>query len=309
MHSYRETNEVEKLDLKSCTLCPRNCQIDRTNNSVGFCRAGQYPKVARAELHAWEEPCISGTKGSGTVFFSSCNLRCVFCQNHCISQEDVGKEVTIERLSEIFLELKAKGAHNINLVTPSHYAPQIKAALLLAKEVGLNIPVIYNTNSYENLDTIKSLQGLIDAYVPDLKYYDDKYALRYSKVNNYFEKATLAIEEMYKQVGEPSFDKEGLITKGVIIRHLMLPGLLFDSKKVIDYIYNTYGDKVYISIMNQYTPLNKAKDYAEINKTLNPKHYDALIDYALSLGVTKGFIQDSGTSSKEFVPDFGLQGV
>ena len=295
--------------LKNCRLCPRNCNINRTNGEVGFCNSSDTVKVALVSLHNWEEPCISGTSGSGTVFFSNCNLKCVFCQNHKISSEGIGKEISIHRLSEIFLEQQERGAHNINLVTPTHYIPQIISALDLAKSNGLNIPILFNSNGYENIETIKSLRGYIDVYLPDLKYFDNKYSTKYSNAPDYFEKASKAINEMFFQVGKPKFNKNGLIEKGVIIRHMMLPGLLFDSKKVIDYIYKTYGHLVYISIMNQYTPMHNAKLFPEINKVLNPKHYDSLIEYCLYLGIKNAFIQESGTSSESFVPKFNLSGV
>lgn len=300
-------NSIETL--KQCNLCIRNCNVDRLKGELGFCKSSQHLKVARAELHLWEEPCISGEKGSGTVFFSNCNLSCVFCQNHKISQEGVGKEITIERLGEIFLELQSKGANNINLVTPTHYVPQIIAAIKLAKEKGLTIPILYNTNGYDSIETIKSLKGYIDVYLPDFKYFNDKYAIRYSKVKGYRNNVLTILKEMVAQVGTPIFNDNGIIQKGVIIRHLMLPGLLFDSKKVIDDIYNTFGDAVYISIMNQYTPMNKVFDYPEINKPLNPKHYDSLINYALDLGVKNGFIQDTGTNTEFYVPSFNNEGV
>lgn len=295
--------------LESCNLCPRNCNVNRLKNEIGFCRSKFNIKIAKVSLHKWEEPCISGTKGSGTVFFSNCNLSCVFCQNHDISQENVGKEVSIERLSQIFLEQQERGAHNINLVSPTHYVPQIIEALKIAKSNGLNIPIVYNTNSYENIETIKSLKGYIDIYLPDLKYFDDKYSIKYSHAPNYFKYASNAIKEMFSQVGQPIFDDNGLMKKGVIIRHLMLPSLLFDSKKIIDYIYSTFGDNVYISLMNQYTPMYKAVKYPEINKPLNPIHYDGLIDYCLNLGIKNAFIQDTGTCTREFTPDFDLDGV
>lgn len=294
--------------LKQCNLCTRNCNINRLN-TLGFCRASADIKVARAKLHFWEEPCVSGEKGSGTVFFSYCNLRCVFCQNHEISHEANGKEISIERLSEIFLELQAEGANNINLVTPTHYVPQIIEALKMAKTKGLLLPIVYNTNGYDSLDTIKALNGYIDIYLPDFKYFSDKYALKYSKAKGYAKNVLEILKEMLSQVGPAKFDENGIIQKGVIVRHLMLPGLLFDSKKVIDCIYSNFKDDVYISIMNQYTPLNKALNYPEINKTLNPKHYDSLIDYALNLGVKNGFIQEDGTNSKAFVPSFKNEGV
>lgn len=290
--------------LNKCRLCPKECNVNRLKGELGYCGASDKVVIARAALHFWEEPCVSGESGSGAVFFSNCNLKCVFCQNHCISQESLGVEISIQKLSEIFLQLQKKRANNINLVTPTHYVPQIIEALKLSKSNGLSIPILYNSNGYDSLDTLKALNGYIDVYLPDLKYYNSKYSLRYSKAEDYFEKASVAIKEMYKQVGKPIFYENGIIKKGVIIRHLLLPGLLFDSKKILDYIYKSFGDNVYISIMNQYIPMFKASDYPEINRTLNGKHYDALINYALKLGIKNAFIQESGTSSEEFVPDF-----
>lgn len=295
--------------LKKCTLCPRNCSVNRLNDEIGFCKASKNIKIARVSLHAWEEPCISGKNGSGTIFFSNCNLSCVFCQNHEISQENIGKDISVERLSEIFIEQQNRGANNINLVTPTHYVPQIIESIKLAKKSGLNLPILYNTNSYENLETIRSLEGYIDIYLPDLKYMNDKYALKYSNVKDYFKFASKAIEEMVRQCPKPTFNKDGLITKGVIIRHLMLPGLLFDSKKIIDYIHSTFKDSVYISIMNQYTPMFNSKEYPEINKPLSKKHYESLIDYSLNIGIKNGFIQEDGTVKESFVPHFDLRGV
>lgn len=295
--------------LKSCSLCPRNCGVNRLVGNIGFCKSGKNIKVAKVSLHQWEEPCISGNNGSGTVFFSNCNLQCSFCQNHQISTEGIGKEISTERLSEIFLEQQKKGAHNINLVTPTHYVPQIIESLGIAKSKGLNLPIIYNTNSYENIGTLQALKGYIDVYLPDLKYFNDKYSCKYSNSPDYFYHATKAIEEMFSQVGEPKFNSNGLIEKGVIIRHLMLPGLLFDSKKIIDYIYNTFQDSVYISIMNQYTPMSNSNKHPELNRTLNPKHYDSLIDYCLSLGIENAFVQEDGTCSESFIPNFDLTGV
>lgn len=317
--------------LDKCNLCNRNCNVNRNDNQIGFCKASNKVKIAKASLHFGEEPPISQGNGSGTIFFSHCNLKCVFCQNHDISQgseENIfstpnniniknsineasitGMEVSIERLSEIFLELQKKGANNINLVTPTHYVPQIIEALKIAKKNKLTIPILYNTNSYDSIETIKSLNGYIDVYLPDFKYFNDKYAIKYSKASDYASNAIKVIDEMISQVGEPKFDSKGNILKGVIVRHLMLPGLLFDSKKVIDLIYNRYGDKIYISLMNQYVPMYKACDYPEINKLLNPKHYDSLINYAVELGITNGFIQEEGTNTSDFVPSFNLEGV
>ncbi|MCI1944615.1 radical SAM protein [Clostridium luticellarii] len=295
--------------LKNCKLCPRKCGINRLEGTIGFCNAGKNVKIAKVSLHKWEEPCISGTAGSGTIFFSHCNLKCVFCQNHSISAENTGKEVSIKRLSNIFLEQQKRGAHNINLVTPTHYIPQIIQALQIAKSEGLTLPILFNTNSYQTTDALKALNGYVDVYLADLKYFSNKYSVKYSSAPDYFSYASKSIREMYNQVGAPKFNNDGLITKGVIIRHLMLPGLLFDSKKIIDYIYNTYGDSVYISIMNQYTPMYHSYKFPEINKVLNPAHYDCFINYCISLGIKNAFIQESGTCSENFVPNFDLQGV
>jgi len=290
--------------LLNCRLCARNCGVNRIKGDSGYCRAGKSVRVARALLHHWEEPCISGSKGSGTVFFSHCNLRCVFCQNHRISHQGEGKEISARRLGLEFLELMERGAHNINLVTPTHYVPQIIEALDYAKNEGLNIPVIYNTNGYENVETVKSLKGYIDVYLPDIKYFNDRYAVKYSGAGGYFSTVSKAVKEMVFQVGRPYFDRGGLLQRGVLIRHLMLPGLLFDSKKIIDYVYRTFGHGVYFSLMNQYTPMHRASSYSEINKPLNPLHYDGLVEYCLFIGVKNAYIQGAGTVSEDFVPDF-----
>ncbi|MBX9136189.1 MULTISPECIES: radical SAM protein [unclassified Clostridium] len=295
--------------LEKCNLCMRNCNVNRNKGVKGLCNSTNNIRIARAALHFWEEPCISGENGSGTVFFSNCNLKCVFCQNYEISSEGFGKEITIDRLADIFIELQEKGANNINLVTPTHFVPQIIEALKIAKNNGLDLPIVYNTNSIDTLDTIKALNGYIDVYLPDFKYFEDKYSMKYSKIKGYSKNVIDVIDEMIKQVGAPKFNKDGIIEKGVIVRHLLLPGLLFDSKKVVDAIYNNFGDNVYISLMNQYTPMHNAKMYPEINKSINEKTYDVLIDYALSIGIKNGFIQESGTNSKEFVPDFNNEGV
>lgn len=294
--------------LKNCRLCPRNCNINRLEGELGFCKAGSTVKVAKVSLHLWEEPCISGTRASGTVFFSNCNLNCVFCQNHNISQNSVGTEVSIEELSNIFLTQQKKGAHNINLVTPTHYVPQIIEAIKISKQKGLAIPILYNTNSYENVATIKALEGYIDVYLADFKYYKNEYAEKYSKAKEYFYHASNAIDAMFNQAKEVEFDSNGIIQKGLLIRHLMLPGLLFDTKKIIDHIYSKYGDDVYLSLMNQYTPMYRAYSYPEINKKLKPKHYDSIIEYCIGLGIKNAFIQDSGTASEVYVPDFDSRG-
>lgn len=295
--------------IENCTLCRHNCGVNRLNGNIGFCNSGKKIKLARVSLHHWEEPCLSGDKGSGTIFFSNCNLKCVYCQNYIISSNGIGKEISIKRLSEILLEQQEKGAHNINLVTPTHFVPQIIEALKLAKNSGLKLPIVYNTNSYENLETIKALKGYIDIYLPDLKYFNDKYAIKYSNAPNYFTTASKAIEEMFSQVGEPVFDINGMMKKGMIIRHLMLPGLLFDSKKIVDYIYNTFRDSVFTSLMNQYTPIFNTSCYPEINKKINPKHYEALVDYCVKLGISNAYIQEQGTASESFIPNFDLRGI
>lgn len=295
--------------IENCTLCRRNCSVNRLNGNVGFCNSGEKVKLARVSLHHWEEPCLSSDKGSGTVFFSNCNLKCVYCQNYAISSNGIGKEISIKRLSQIFLEQQERGAHNINLVTPTHFVPQIIEALKLAKNSGLKIPIVYNTNSYENLETIKLLKGYIDIYLPDLKYFNDKYAIKYSNAPDYFTTASKVIEEMFSQVGEAVFDINGMMKKGMIIRHLMLPGLLFDSKKIVDYIYDTFKDSVFISLMNQYTPMFNASCYPEINKKINPKHYESLINYCINLGINNAYIQEPGTASESFIPSFDLRGI
>ena len=295
--------------LKKCTLCPRNCQINRNNNELGFCNMSSELMVARASLHFWEEPIISGENGSGTVFFSGCNLKCVFCQNFNISNNNFGKKISIERLSEIFLELQEKGAHNINLVTPTHFVPQIIESIKISKKSGLSIPIVYNSSGYENVETIKLLDGYIDIYLPDFKYFNNKNALKYSKCPNYFEHASAGLEEMIRQVGNPKFDKNGMLKKGVIVRHMLLPGLLDDSKKIIHYLVNKYDDKIFISIMNQYTPTENLEKYPEINKIVDNKEYQELIDYAIDIGIKNGFMQEGETQKTSFIPEFDTTGV
>lgn len=295
--------------LNSCTLCPRNCKVNRNNNEIGFCGMTNQLMVARASLHYWEEPIISGEKGSGTVFFSGCNLKCVFCQNYQISNNNFGKPISIHRLSEIFLELQEKGANNINLVTPTHFVPLVIEALKIAKAKGLDIPIVYNSSGYENVETIKLLKGYIDIYLPDFKYYDNKYANKYSKCNNYFEAVTSSLDEMINQVGTPQINEESILIKGVIVRHMMIPGLLDDSKKIIHYLVDNYNDDIFISIMNQYTPTNNLTNYQEINQTVNDKDYDELINYAIDLGIKNGFMQEGETQKTSFIPEFDTTGV
>ena len=270
---------------------------------LGFCGTGKSLKVARAALHFWEEPPISGDKGSGTIFFSGCNLKCVYCQNYEISTGGKGKEISIDRFVELCLDLQKQGANNINLVTPTHYIPLIKEGILLAKEKGLKVPIVYNSSGYESVEALKELEGIVDVYLPDLKYYDDDLAISYSKAPHYFVIATRAIREMFRQVGPCQFDENGLITKGVIVRHLLLPTHLDDSKKIIQYLYETYHDDIYISIMNQYTVI-RTLPFPELNQTVTDEEYDELINFAIDLGVTNACMQEDGTASESFIPDF-----
>lgn len=288
--------------LKSCMLCPHKCGKDRYK-SVGVCGASNKLKVAYYSLHEWEEPVISGDKGSGTIFFSNCNMKCIYCQNKKISTGGYGKVISNKRLGEIMLELQERGAHNINLVTPTHYVPQIASVLHKIKDKELKIPVVYNTSSYENVGTIMMMNGLVDVYLADLKYYDDNLSLNYSHCKNYFEIATMAIDEMYRQVGKFVLDDNGIMKKGLIIRVLVLPGHVDDAKKIIEYVYKTYGDDVLISIMSQYTPVNHCI-YNNLNRKLTKDEYDEIIDYALDLGITKAFMQEGEAAEESFIPNF-----
>lgn len=292
----------------SCTLCPRKCQTDRTAGQIGFCGMSDKIQVARASLHMWEEPCISGTNGSGTVFFTGCNLKCVFCQNHTIAIGQKGKEISSERLAELFLMLQDKGAHNINLVTPSHYIPGIAKALTLAKQHDLTIPIVYNTSGYDSVTSLTLLDGLVDIYLPDFKYVSGDLSKRYSHAVDYFQTAAQSLAEMYRQVGEPVFDND-LIRRGIIVRHLVLPGCTEDSKAVIRYLYETYGNRIFISIMNQYTPLPHIASYPEINRKITDAEYDDVVDYAIDLGVEQGFIQEGNTAEESFIPEFDFTGL
>lgn len=291
--------------FKNCNLCPRNCNINREKEH-GYCHANNKLKIARASLHYYEEPCISGTNGSGAIFFTYCNLKCIFCQNYEISTKNIGKEISIEKLSDICLNLQNQGANNINLVTPTHYIPLIKEALIKAKNKGLTIPIIYNTSGYEKVSSLKLLEGLIDIYIPDLKYKSEILGKKYSNAPDYFNITTKAIKEMYRQVGKPKFSKEGIMQKGLIVRHLAIPENEKDSKEILSYLYNTYKNNIYISLMNQYTPIRKTK-YNELNRKLSKKEYYNLIDYAISLGIENCFVQEEGTQKKSFIPDFKNQ--
>ncbi len=288
--------------LKECNLCPRKCGVNRYQQK-GFCGATNHIKLAYYSLHMWEEPVISGTKGSGTIFFSHCNLRCVFCQNKKISIDGYGKEISNKKLGEIMLTLQERGAHNINLVTPTHYVPQIASILHKIKDKELHIPIVYNTSSYENIGTLMVMRNLVDIYLADLKYYDDELANKYSMCKDYFEVATMAIDEMVRQVGPAVIGKDGLMKKGVIVRVLVLPGHVRDAKEIINYLYKTYHDDIYISIMNQYTPVNTCS-YDNLNRKLTEEEYDEVINFALTIGVDKAFIQEGETANESFIPNF-----
>lgn len=301
---------MENLEiLRSCMLCPRRCGVDRLSGEKGFCQAaGELIRLGRAALHFYEEPCISGENGSGAVFFSGCNMKCDYCQNRSLSREFEGIDITITRLAEIFIELQKKGACNINLVTPSHYAAHIKAAILKSREDGLNIPVVYNTSGYELPYTIKSLESLVDIYLPDFKYISDETAKKYSSALDYVKYAKASLDEMVRQCPKPVFDDSGMMKRGVIVRHLLLPGQLEASKKAVEYLYDRYGDSIYISIMSQYTP-QKGVHFEELENTVPYSEYEKLVDHAVSIGVTNGFIQDDGTADDSFIPDFNGEGV
>ena len=298
--------------MKLCTLCPRKCPVNRAAGEKGVCGQTEELKVARAALHYWEEPCISGESGSGAVFFSGCALHCVFCQNEEIANGTVGKVISGERLSEIFLELQEKGANNINLVTPGQFVPQIIVAVERARRQGMTLPIVYNTSSYENVESIRSLEEIVDIYLPDFKYMDTSLAGKYSHAPDYVETAKKAIAEMVRQTGAAEFfggDEDGLMKRGTIVRHLILPGHTKDSKEVIRYLYETYGDTVYISMMNQFTPMPGLKNYPELARKVTPEEYDEVVDYAIELGVEHGFIQEGETAEESFIPDFDCTGV
>lgn len=292
---------MEEL-LNKCEICPRKCKVNRNNGELGYCKASNKIKIGGYHLHMWEEPIITGKNGSGTIFFSYCNLRCAYCQNYDLSFDSVGEYITIERLSDIMLELQEMQAENVNLVTPTHYIPLIKNSIVLAKEKGLKIPIVYNTSGYESVESLKTLEGLIDIYLPDFKYYDNSLG-KYSSVADYFNITSLALKEMYRQVGKPRYNKKGMLKKGVIVRHLVLPNNYQDSKKIINYLYQEYKDNIILSIMNQYT-ITKITKYPELNQKVDPKEYDNLIDYAYNLGIRNCFTQEEESQSESFIPKF-----
>lgn len=294
---------------EDCLLCPRKCGINRRTGQTGVCGVSSEIKVARAALHYWEEPCISGKKGSGAVFFSGCSLHCVFCQNREISDGKVGKVISKERLSDIFMELAVKGANNINLVTPGQYIPDIVWAVNDAKSRGMKLPIIYNTSGYENVTELKLLEGIVDVYLPDFKYMDSSLSARYSRAKDYPSVAKQALSEMVRQQPDVVIDDAtGLIQKGVIVRQLLLPGHVNDAKAVLKYLYDTYHDHVYISMMSQFTPI-ALKDYPEINRTVTRREYERLVDYALKIGITNAFIQEGDVAKDSFIPAFDCEGV
>jgi len=298
------------FDYKDCTLCPRMCHADRTSRT-GFCKAGSTVKIARAALHQWEEPCISGTAGSGTVFFSGCTLKCVFCQNYTLSHENFGKEISINRLAEIFLELQKKGAHNINLVTATQYLPSIKEALDLIRPQ-LKIPVVYNSGGYERVETLQEYSDYIDIYLPDLKYYDSGLSKKYSAASDYFTTASAAIKEMIRLTGGLSWDEKNpsLLKKGVIIRHMVLPGAKEDSIKLLHWIKDSLPENQYLlSLLSQYTPFYKSSMFPEINRRITTYEYNKVLDTAIELGLMNGYMQEKSSAKEEYTPPFDLSGV
>lgn len=294
---------------ENCLLCPRKCGINRSTGQTGVCGVSAEIRVARAALHYWEEPCISGEKGSGAVFFSGCSLHCVFCQNREISDGKAGKVISKERLSDIFLELKAKGANNINLVTPGQYIPDIVWAVRDARRRGMELPIVYNTSGYEDADELKQLEGIVDVYLPDFKYMDSALSAKYSRAKDYPSVAKQALSEMVRQQPKVVIDDAtGLIQRGVIVRQLLLPGHVKDAKAILKYLHDTYQNSIYISMMSQFTPI-ALKDYPEINRTVTRREYERLIDYAIKIGITNAFIQEGDVAKDSFIPAFDCEGV
>ena len=296
-----------------CTLCPRNCGAKRSAGKIGFCGMESELRLSRVGLHMWEEPCLSGDKGSGTIFFTGCSLGCIFCQNHDISRRSPknsssvpyfrpGKVYSLEAFSDAMLDLQEQGAHNINFVTGSHYVPHIIEGVRLARSKGLSIPTLYNCGGYESVETIRALSGTIDIYLPDMKFFSPKISLKYAGAKDYFSRAKEALNEMVRQIPDQIFDESGIMQKGVIVRHLMLPGLLFDTKHILDYLCETYGNQITISLMNQYTPMPGVPE--ELQTPLSAKHYDSMVNYLTILGQENAFIQENGTVSESFIPDF-----
>lgn len=300
---------MEYSEYKMCMLCPRKCGVNRKMNMAGFCGETSQLRVGRAALHFWEEPCISGTGGSGTVFFSGCSLRCCYCQNFNLSRGKEGVEIGEQRLSEIFLNLQKKGAHNINLVTGEHFAPHIKAAVIAARKAGLNVPVILNSSGYVSQETLELLKDIIDIYLVDFKYMDPDLAKNYSMAYDYPPVTKAAISKMVELTGEPRFDKNGILESGVLVRHLCLPSHTDDSKEIIRYIFETYGRKVLLSIMSQYTPCGDCRKFPELKRKLSGEEYDRILDFCLEIGIDDAYIQDGEAASESFIPVFDGEGV
>ena len=311
---------------EGCNICPRECKVDRLSGKKGYCGESSKMMVARAALHFWEEPCISGEEGSGTIFFCGCPLHCIFCQNYGISkgnlkekikeedkqnkrQENIGKEITEEQLAEAMLKLQEKKANNINLVTATHYIPQVSESLKLAKKKGLSVPVIYNTGGYEKVESLKMLEGLVDVYLPDMKYFSPKLSKEYSQAPDYFLVAKKAIEEMVRQTGSPVFNERGIIKKGVIVRHMILPGSTRDSMEIMEYLIKTYGNQIIISLMNQYTPMEQMKTHPLLKRRITQREYEKVIDFGIQMGWENGFVQEKGTVGESFIPQWNGEGL
>ncbi len=294
------------MNLEKCEICPHECGINRTKKQIGRCKSTDKIKIALYSIHKFEEPCISGGNGSGTVFFSNCNLNCIYCQNYEISQEGKGKEISVEELADIFIKQQNRKAENINLITPTNYTLQIIKAIKIAKKRGLNIPIIYNTNGYEKVETLKLLEGYVDVYLPDLKYYDDELGKKYSKVDKYFEIAVKAIKEMYRQVGSPKLDERGMIKSGLMIRHLVLPNNIENSKKILRWIKENIDENVYVDIMAQYFPTYKAKESKDLNRKLTKEEYKEIEEYVYDLNTKNGYMQDLGEHEEEYVPKWEI---
>lgn len=295
--------------MKNCMLCPRMCGADRESGKRGRCGCTDKITAARASLHMWEEPCISGKSGSGAVFFSGCPLGCIYCQNREISRGAVGKSITAERLSEIFFELRERGAANINLVTATHFTPMVAEALRIARSRGLGLPIVWNSGGYERAETLRLLDGAVNIYLPDFKYCDSRLAKRYSDAPDYFEAATEALDEMVRQTGAPVFGADGMMKRGTIVRHLCLPGCAEDSKRVIKHLHDRYGDSIYISIMSQYTPVGTLDGYPELNRRLTEDEYDEIVDFACDIGVVNGYTQEGEAADESFIPQFDCFGI
>lgn len=303
---------VKTLDisvLEHCTLCPRQCGVNRLAGERGYCGAGRLARVALVSLHPWEEPCIAGNTGAGTVFFSHCSLRCLFCQNAVISHEENGIDVTEERLAEIFLEQQERGAATLDLVTPTHFAPQILSALRMAKSRGLTLPVVWNSSGYEREEIVRAIADEIDVFLPDLKYIDEKSAADCSDARDYFSYASAAIKAMVEAKGEPVLREDGILASGVLVRHLILSGKRKESMRILDWLWTTFGNQIMLSLMGQYTPMYRAAEIKGMNRTLTTFEYESVVNHALDLGITRCYVQERGAASEEFVPKFDGTGV